>query len=137
MAPHLRKCTKYELGLPSYENATEQQRQHQMCYKTPSELYNSGQPFKITLRDERGIMVTILADNYFGTYIRLYETRRKRKTMHPHALFLLQCSNVIFCCCQKPPRHFLGFSRTVTTIRLLQERDQDADRIDRECVRSG
>ena len=37
-----------------------------MCWTDPDELYNSGKPFKITLRDERGIMVTILADNYFG-----------------------------------------------------------------------
>jgi hypothetical protein len=37
-----------------------------MCWEDPEELYNHGSPFKITLRDKRGIMVTILADNYFG-----------------------------------------------------------------------
>mmetsp|Transcript_29898 Transcript_29898/g.56560 ORF Transcript_29898/g.56560 Transcript_29898/m.56560 type:complete len:181 (-) Transcript_29898:77-619(-) len=37
-----------------------------MCWESEDELYNNGTPFKITLRDKRGIMVTILADNYFG-----------------------------------------------------------------------
>lgn len=37
-----------------------------MCYTNDDELYHNGKPFKITLRDNRGIMVTILADNYFG-----------------------------------------------------------------------
>ncbi|THB62628.1 MAG: hypothetical protein D6B26_07285, partial [Spirochaetaceae bacterium] len=30
------------------------------------ELYNEGSPFKITSRDTRGVIVTIIADNYFG-----------------------------------------------------------------------
>ena len=30
------------------------------------ELYNGGAAFKITCRDERGVMVTIIADNYYG-----------------------------------------------------------------------
>lgn len=37
-----------------------------MCWENEDELYNNGTPFKITLRDKRGIMCTILADNYFG-----------------------------------------------------------------------
>ena len=37
-----------------------------MCYKSENELYNEGIPFKITCRDESGVVVTIIADNYFG-----------------------------------------------------------------------
>jgi hypothetical protein len=37
-----------------------------MCWAEETELYNSGRPFKITSRGTQGVMVTILADNYFG-----------------------------------------------------------------------
>jgi hypothetical protein len=37
-----------------------------MFWRTESERYNDGGAFKITCRDSRGVMVTILADNYFG-----------------------------------------------------------------------
>ena len=37
-----------------------------MCWADESELYNDGRPFKITSRGIDGVMVTILADNYFG-----------------------------------------------------------------------
>ncbi len=37
-----------------------------MCWKTPDDLYNEGQAFKVTCRDERGVIVTVIADNYFG-----------------------------------------------------------------------
>jgi len=66
LAPHLRKLRKRDLGLPHTSDATESQRAHGMCWAEPHELYNGGKAFKIVLRDERGIMVTILADNYFG-----------------------------------------------------------------------
>lgn len=66
LAPHLRQCLKKDLGLPHVDNATDKQKATGMCWSDPAELYNSGSPFKITCRDERGIMVTILADNYFG-----------------------------------------------------------------------
>lgn len=66
LAPHLRQCLKKELGLPNIADATEKQKATGMCWSEPTELYNGGSPFKITCRDERGIMVTILADNYFG-----------------------------------------------------------------------
>ena len=68
LAPHLRECLKWELGLPHVHDATDKQKQTGMCWTTKDEKYNDGKPFKITLRDERGIMVTILADNYFGKY---------------------------------------------------------------------
>jgi len=66
LAPHLTKLTKKELGLPSWENATERQRRDGMCYKSEDELYNNGQAFKVTLRTDEGIIVTVIADNYFG-----------------------------------------------------------------------
>jgi len=66
LAPHLRKLKKQDLGLPHISAATERQKAQGMCWAEPHELYNGGKAFKIVLRDARGIMVTILADNYFG-----------------------------------------------------------------------
>lgn len=66
LAPHLRGLRSKDLGLPHIDQATERQKAQGMCWVQPYELYNKGKPFKITLRDDRGIMVTILADNYFG-----------------------------------------------------------------------
>jgi hypothetical protein len=66
LAPHLIKVTKAEAGLPRWEDADERQRRDGMCWKTPEELYNNGQAFKLTCRDEQGVIVTIIADNYFG-----------------------------------------------------------------------
>jgi hypothetical protein len=37
-----------------------------MCWVDEGELYNNGRPFKLTSRSLDGVMVTILADNYFG-----------------------------------------------------------------------
>jgi phosphoenolpyruvate carboxykinase (diphosphate) len=37
-----------------------------MCWEKEDELYNDGTPYKITCRDEKGIIVTIIGDNYFG-----------------------------------------------------------------------
>ncbi len=66
LAPHLTELTKKELGLPRFEDATERQRKQGMCYRSADEKYNDGQPFKATCRTDEGVMVTILADNYFG-----------------------------------------------------------------------
>eukprot|EP00804_Cyclotella_cryptica_P002068 CCRYP_017838-RA/>CCRYP_017838-RA protein AED:0.04 eAED:0.03 QI:178/0.83/0.85/1/1/1/7/134/1185 len=66
LAPHIRKLKKKDVGLPHISEATKDQKKTGMCWEDPDELYNNGSPFKITLRDKRGIMVTILADNYFG-----------------------------------------------------------------------
>ena len=66
LAPHLTKLTKKELGLPHYDNATERQKRDSMCWKKEDEKYNDGTAFKITARDERGVAVTLIADNYFG-----------------------------------------------------------------------
>ena len=62
LAPHIRQCKKEGLaGLPNVKDATEKQIKTSMYWSNPDELYNGGKPLKITLRDERGIMVTILA----------------------------------------------------------------------------
>ncbi len=66
LAPHLVKVTKKEVGLPHFDQATSRQRRDGMCWKEESELYNNGGAFKLTCRDSRGIMVTIIADNYYG-----------------------------------------------------------------------
>jgi len=66
LAPHLVKLTKQQLGLPNWDEATERQRKEGMCWKDSAELYNDGNAFKLTTRDERGVIVTLLADNYFG-----------------------------------------------------------------------
>ena len=66
LAPHLITVKKKDLGLPKWEDATERQRRDGVCWKSEDEIYNDGLAFKITCRDERGVMVTIIADNYFG-----------------------------------------------------------------------
>jgi phosphoenolpyruvate carboxykinase (diphosphate) len=66
LAPHLTKFTKKELGLPHWENASERQRRDRVCWSDEGELYNNGVAFKLTFRDESGVIVTVIADNYFG-----------------------------------------------------------------------
>jgi hypothetical protein len=66
LAPHLVKLTKKSLGLPPWDAASERQQRDGMCWKDENEFYNDGGAFKITARDERGVIVTIIADNYFG-----------------------------------------------------------------------
>ncbi len=66
LAPHLVKTTKKSLGLPRWEEATERQKRDGMCWKNEAECYNDGGAFKITARDERGVIVTVIADNYYG-----------------------------------------------------------------------
>ncbi len=66
LAPHLVGLKKKDLGLPHYDEATERQRKDGMCWSDEDELYNDGQAFKITARDARGVIVTLLADNYYG-----------------------------------------------------------------------
>jgi phosphoenolpyruvate carboxykinase (diphosphate) len=66
LAPHLITVTKKSAGLPHWDKATERQRRDGMCWKEESELYNSGGAFKLTCRDESGVIVTLIADNYYG-----------------------------------------------------------------------
>jgi hypothetical protein len=66
LAPHLTKVTKKAAGLPPWDKATERQRRDGMCWRDDWEFYNNGQAFKLTCRDESGVMLTIIADNYYG-----------------------------------------------------------------------
>ena len=66
LAPHLTRLRKKDLGLPHASRATDAERAAGMCWEEEGELYNDGRPFKLTSRDIQGVMVTILADNYFG-----------------------------------------------------------------------
>ncbi len=66
LAPHLTRVTKKEVGLPPLAEATERQKRDGMCWEHEDELYNNGQAFKVCARDARGVMVTVIADNYFG-----------------------------------------------------------------------
>jgi hypothetical protein len=66
LAPHLVKVTKKSAGLPHWDQATERQRRDGMCWRDENELYNNGNAFKLTCRDESGVIVTLIADNYFG-----------------------------------------------------------------------
>ncbi len=66
LAPHLTKLTKKNVGLPHIDDATDRQRRDGMCWSTEAELYNGGTAFKLCARDERGVIVTVIADNYFG-----------------------------------------------------------------------
>ncbi|MGR8932329.1 MAG: hypothetical protein ACU836_17005 [Gammaproteobacteria bacterium] len=66
LAPHLTRLTKKEVGLPHWNDASERQRADGMCWQEEGELYNNGQAFKLTARDPSGVIVTLLADNYYG-----------------------------------------------------------------------
>lgn len=66
MAPHLVQCKKKDIGLPHYDDASERQRNEGMCWKDPNECYNEGGAFKLTCRDDRGVVITLVADNYYG-----------------------------------------------------------------------
>lgn len=66
LAPHLPGILKKDVGLPHISEATARQRRDGMCWEDPSEPYNGGGAFKVACRDERGVMVTVIADNYYG-----------------------------------------------------------------------
>jgi hypothetical protein len=66
LAPHLTGFRKKALGLPHWDDATARQRRDGMCWRSEDESYNNGGAFKIACRDHRGVMVTVIADNYFG-----------------------------------------------------------------------
>ncbi len=66
LAPHLITLGKKELGLPHWDQASERQRRDGMCWKDEAERYNDGSAFKVVCRDMDGVVVTLIADNYFG-----------------------------------------------------------------------
>lgn len=66
LAPHLITLKKKDLGLPHISEATDRQKADGMCWENEDELYNDGSAFKATARDTSGVVVTLIADNYFG-----------------------------------------------------------------------
>jgi len=66
LAPHLNRFSKKSLGLPHIDAASDRQREEGMCWRYENELYNDGAAFKITARDASGVIVTLIADNYYG-----------------------------------------------------------------------
>ena len=66
LAPHIVGMPKKELGLPHFDQATERQRRDGMCWREEGEQYNDGRAFKLVCRDRRGVIVTLIADNYYG-----------------------------------------------------------------------
>lgn len=66
LAPQLVRMKKKALGLPNIAEATERQKKDGMCWESEAELYNDGGAFKVTCRNEKGVIVTLIADNYFG-----------------------------------------------------------------------
>jgi len=66
LAPHLTDLRKKDVGLPHVDQATDRQRRDGMCWAHEDDQYNDGTPFKLTCRNEDGVIVTLIADNYFG-----------------------------------------------------------------------
>lgn len=66
LAPHLVEVTKKDAGLPRVSKATAGQKRDEMCWSDEAEKYNNGEAFKLTCRTAAGVIVTIIADNYFG-----------------------------------------------------------------------
>ncbi|MDF1741830.1 MAG: hypothetical protein P1U86_21895 [Verrucomicrobiales bacterium] len=75
LAPHLTTVKKKDVGLPHISEATDQQKAHGMCWESEDELYNNGSAFKLTARDAKGVVVTLIADNYFGYYKKEVKTQ--------------------------------------------------------------
>jgi hypothetical protein len=66
LAPHLAGMKKKDLGLPHYDQATPRHRKDGMCWRDEAEKYNNGGAFKLTCRDKSGVIITVIADNYYG-----------------------------------------------------------------------
>lgn len=66
LAPQLTQLKKKDIGLHHFNDATQRQQKEGMCWKNEDELYNDGNAFKVTCRDDRGVVVTLIADNYYG-----------------------------------------------------------------------
>ncbi|MFG0333742.1 MAG: hypothetical protein ACF8TS_10300, partial [Maioricimonas sp. JB049] len=66
LAPHLTGLRKKDLGLPHISEATQRQIRDRMCWEKEDECYNDGDAFKLTCRDASGVIITLIADNYFG-----------------------------------------------------------------------
>ncbi len=118
LAPHLTKIKKKDIGLPRWEDASDRMKQDGMCWKDDSELYNNGIPFKLTCRDESGVVVTLIADNYFGY------SKKEVKTQISYA------ANLLGNCEEEHAGGTLAFSRRnlggFVDASLIQNRFPDA-----------
>ena len=60
-------CARRISGLPHFDDATERQRRDGMCWRERRRtLQRRPRLQDLTCRDHRGVMVTIIADNYYG-----------------------------------------------------------------------
>jgi hypothetical protein len=66
LAPHMTRLKKKDLGLPHVSKATPAQKKDGMCWSDASELYNEGKAFKATITSAEGVIITLIADNYYG-----------------------------------------------------------------------
>ncbi len=66
LAPQLTQLKKKDIGLPHFDHATDRQRKDGMCWKNENELYNDGSAFKVTCRNDKGVVITLIGDNYYG-----------------------------------------------------------------------
>ena len=66
LATHLTEVTKKQAGLPHVSQATERQKRDRMCWEKEDEKYNDGRAFKLTCRTEAGVIITLIADSYYG-----------------------------------------------------------------------
>lgn len=66
LAPQLITLKKKDLGLPHISEATERQKRDGMYWEKEDELYNDGGAFKVTCRSEKGTVITLIGDNYYG-----------------------------------------------------------------------
>jgi phosphoenolpyruvate carboxykinase (diphosphate) len=66
LATHLQGVRKIDVGLPHLSEASERQKADGMCWSTEDDRYNEGEAFKLACRTEDGVIVTIIADNYYG-----------------------------------------------------------------------
>src|ERR1700709_1931131 len=66
LPPQLTTLTKKQVGLPNVADANDRQKRDKMCWKDESEKYNDGVAFKLTCRTTAGVIVTLIADNYYG-----------------------------------------------------------------------
>ena len=73
-----------------------------MYYEKDDDLYNGGSAFKITARDARGVVVTVIADNYFG-----YCSHAQNTHTHTHNTHTTQHTHRY---CKKETKTQLGYA---------------------------
>ena len=66
LATHLLGLRKKDVGLPHADEASPRQRRDGMCWTDEDEIYNDGLPYKLCSRTLDGVILTLIADNYFG-----------------------------------------------------------------------